>query len=90
MIEIEKGFFIKKSKMKNKKYDIYVKVDNIYKKLLSFGQLPYEHFKDSTPLKLYTHLNHNDENRRRLYYLRHPRTTDKTSARYWSNRYLWG
>lgn len=90
MIEIEKGFYIQKSNRKNKKYDIYKKLpDGTYKYFLSFGQLPYEHFADVTPLKLYTKLNHNDEKRRQLYYNRHGLTKSKSSAKYWSNKYLW-
>lgn len=90
MKQIEKGFYIQKSTRKNKKYDIYTK-DALgkYKYLLSFGDKRYEHFKDSTPLKIYSHLNHLDQNRRRLYYSRHKETKDKLSAKYWANNYLW-
>ena len=89
MIEIEKGFFIKKSSRKHKKYDIYVKDENKYKYLLSFGDSRYEQYKDSTPLKEYKNKNHSDEKRRANYYKRHGFTVDKTSAKYFSNKYLW-
>ena len=81
----DKQFFIKKSTRKNKKYDIY-KNDKF---LLSFGDKRYEQFKDSTPLKEYSKQDHNDEKRRRLYFLRHGKTSDKKTAKYWSNKYLW-
>ncbi|RTL06731.1 hypothetical protein EKK58_04310 [Candidatus Dependentiae bacterium] len=77
---------------KNKKYSVLVWDKNKHKYVyhLSFGDIRYEHYKDKTPLNLYSHLNHLDKNRRRrLYYLRHKPTNDKNSARYWSNKYLW-
>jgi len=89
MIEIEKGYYIQKSTRKNKKYDIYIKHNDKYKYVVSFGDSRYSQFFDSTPLKLYSKLNHNDKERRRLYYLRHGLENNKLSARYWSNKYLW-
>ena len=89
MIEIQKGFFIKKSSRKGKKYDIYVKRDGKYTYQLSFGSGAHRHYKDKTPLQAYKHLDHVDEDRRRRYYLRHGRTNDKHSAKYWANKYLW-
>jgi len=76
---------IKVSSRKNKKYDVYKK--GFY--LLSFGDSRYQQYKDKTPLKHYSHLDHKDKERKRLYYARHGRTTDKNSAKYWSNKYLW-
>ena len=89
MIQIEPGYYIMKAKTKGKKYSIFTKENGKYKYLLSFGALGYEQFKDSTPERLYKHLDHNDNNRRRLYYLRHGRTNNKLSAKYWANKYLW-
>ena len=80
---------------KNKKYSVIVYKYGRWHYLLSFGQLRnangdyYEHYKDVTPLQLYSDLNHNDKNRRRLYYARHGKTNNKNSATYWSNKYLW-
>lgn len=54
---------IKKSTRKDKKY---MTNDKIH-----FGQSSYNHFKDQTPLKLYSHKNHNDINRLINYYKRH-------------------
>ena len=83
MKELYKPFI---SKSKNKKYSVYV-VKNGKTKLINFGQLPYQHYKDK--LKKYSHLNHNDKNRLKRYYQRFKKTKDKNSALYWSNKILW-
>lgn len=75
---------LKKSTRVHKKYMV------LYKgKWIHFGDNRYEQYEDSTPLKLYADMNHFDERRRELYYMRHGKTTDKSSAKYWSNKYLW-
>jgi hypothetical protein len=89
MIEIEKGFYIKKSNRIHKKYDIYIKDDNKLKYLLSFGDNRYQQYMDNTGLNIYTKLNHLDKERRNKYYQRHGLTKNKKSAKYWSNKYLW-
>lgn len=85
------NYIIVKPLRKNKKYSVlkYDKDENKYKYHLSFGQLGYEHYKDSTPLKLWSNLDHNDKDRRELYYKRHKKTNNKNLARYWSNNFLW-
>lgn len=81
---------IKVSSRKNKKYDVYKNG----KYLLSFGSLKnekgeyYQHYKDTTPLKHYSHLDHGDKTRLNNFWKRHKKTNDKTSARYWL-RFLW-
>ena len=77
---------LQKSTIKNKKYMIHV--NNVW---IHFGDTRYQHYKDSTPLKLYSHLDHLDKNRirRKRYYNRHGRTNNKSSAKYWSNLLLW-
>lgn len=89
MIEQEKGYFIQVSTRKNKKYDIYTKQNDKYKYLLSFGDKRYQQWKDTTKLKHYSNLNHNDNIRKNRYFSRHGLTNDKNSAKYWSNNYLW-
>ena len=78
---------------KNKKYSaVLLDTVNGKKKYVSFGsRIPlYQHYKDSTPLKLYSHLDHNDKNRRRLYRLRHQKTATKIfSPSYFSYHFLW-
>ena len=67
-------------------------------KTIHFGSLSNEHYKDTTGLGLYTHLNHNDETRRKSYLARAKGIKnkkgeltwkDKNSANYFSIRYLW-
>lgn len=66
--------------------------------VLDFGQLGYEHFKDKTPLKLYSNLDHMDRTRRKSYLSRSRgirngsgklTKDDPRSSNYWSIRYLW-
>jgi hypothetical protein len=85
MTPIPKGYEIRKSTRKLKKYDLYK--DGKY--FLSFGSSAHEQFRDTTPLRAYKHLDHGDEDRRRRYMARHGTTTDKSSAKYWANKFLW-
>jgi hypothetical protein len=79
-----------KSLTKNKKYDAILKNKKTGQiKIVPFGQLPYEHYKDTTGLNLYSHLNHLDEKRKKNYYSRHGKQADKYSAKWFSHRYLW-
>ena len=75
-----------KSKAKNKKYSVYV-MKNGKKRLIHFGDKRYQHFKDK--LGKYSSLNHGDKERRKRYYARHCKTTDKNTAKYWANKILW-
>jgi hypothetical protein len=88
------GLDFKKSTRKDKKYMVRTPKG----KLIHFGQIGFEQFKDSTGLGLYSHLDHGDKNRRRLYRLRHraiktkdgkPAYKDKESSSYYSWNYLW-
>lgn len=80
-----------KSTNPKKKYDawlIHVHTGKIKK--ISFGDSSYEHFQDSTPLKLYSHLDHNDPIRRKAYYSRHGKSDPKYwSAKKLSHAFLW-
>jgi hypothetical protein len=80
-------FVFDKSTRKNKKYMVYVrKLD----KYVHFGNPSYEQYKDRTPLKFYSHLDHLDPERRRLFKLRFEKTRHvKWSPSYFSDRYLW-
>jgi hypothetical protein len=84
---------IKKSTRKNKKY--MVRYNN---KWIHFGDTRYQHFKDTTPLKLYSNSDHNDNERRQRYLKRAKGIKNKqgnltwnnpNSANYYSIRYLW-
>ena len=74
------------SKAKHKKYSVYVMRDG-KRKLIHFGDSRYQHFRDT--LGHYSDLDHNDQRRRELWYARHGRTSDRSSARYWAARVLW-
>ena len=77
-----------KSKAKNKKHSVYVMKDG-KKRIIHFGYKRYQHFKDR--IGLYKNLDHNDKNRRRLYYIRHKEKNikDKSRPKYWSHKILW-
>ena len=76
------------SKVKHKKYSVYVKSDNKSGiKLISFGDKRYEQFKDK--LGFYSHLDHNDLKRKDNYYSRHGKAKSKDTAKYWSHKILW-
>lgn len=64
-----------KSPLKNKKYRAIIGDNKI-----DFGDNRFQHYKDSTPLKLWTHLDHNNKERRRKYFLRHSGVDDKKNA----------
>ena len=83
----------KKSTRKDKKY--MVKVGN---KWVHFGNKNYQQYFDKVPLKLYSHLDHKDPERRANYRSRHKAIKlkdgtlaykNKNSASYWSWLYLW-
>lgn len=86
------GFKI--STNKSKKYDAFIKNKHsgeIVK--IPFGsRIPQmQHYKDSTPLKHYSYLNHNDEKRRTLYQQRfkHLYDPNEYSSTFFSYNYLW-
>lgn len=78
------GFTYKPSTRKNKKYDVF-KADTY---ITSFGHSNYDQYFDL--VGKYATNNHLDPVRRRLYYRRHGKTTDKLSPKYHSNKILWG
>jgi uncharacterized radical SAM superfamily Fe-S cluster-containing enzyme len=56
---------------------------------VSFGAVGYQQYRDTTPLKLYSALDHNDEARRARYYMRHPKNYPYPSPDWFSKHYLW-
>lgn len=82
------GFEI--SQTTGKKYDGMIKNKKTGKvKRVPFGDLRYEHFKDRA-LGLFSHLDHNDPERRRLYKKRHAGENEKKySSGYFAWKYLW-
>ena len=79
--------FVAPSNREHSKYDVYdVKTD---KKIASFGDRRYEHYKDK--IGYYSHLDHNDVVRRKLYRIRHAKDlNNRDGAGYFSGKYLWG
>ena len=63
-------------------------LNQIIKKVIKKDVI-YQQFRDSTKLKLYKKLDHNDPKRKKNYFQRHGRTTDKNTALYWANKTLW-
>jgi hypothetical protein len=88
-MEIKKdGYVFKKSINKTKKYDVF----KDGKKIVSFGGVkkdgtPYEQYNDK--IGLYKKYNHGDKDRKDKYFKRHGDVTSKTSAKYFSHKYLW-
>ncbi len=77
----EKIVKFEKSKRKGKKYMVIVKNKETGKeRTLHFGATEYEQFKDSTPLGLYSKVNHGDSKRRKNYFNRHSGTPYKNKA----------
>ena len=83
----------KRSKDKDKKYDAILKNNKTgKKKVIPFGAKGYAQYKDSTGLKLYSKLDHLDEERKKRYQQRHKDeglNTRKYSAGWFSWNYLW-
>jgi hypothetical protein len=80
-----------RSRTKNKKYDGIIE-DRKTKRTqrVPFGQIGYAQYKDITGLKLYSRLDHGDEERRKNYKARHEKTRHKKWSPSWfSDRFLW-
>lgn len=78
-------FTFKRSTRKHKKYMAVFESG----KTVHFGDKRYQQFKDSTGLRLYSHLNHGDLRRRKLYYMRHGKKATMYSAKWFAHKYLW-
>lgn len=73
-----------------KKYNAVLKhKENGRMKRVPFGDARFAQYKDTTGLNVYSHLNHEDKARRRLYYDRHGMTAPLYSSKWFSNRFLW-
>ena len=84
-----------KSPIKTKKYTIIIMdknkkrkvMDKGKRKVIHFGARGMSQFKDK--IGLYSSLDSLDESRRKAFYDRFGKTNDKTSALYYSAKYLW-
>jgi hypothetical protein len=79
------SYTIKKSTRIHKKY---MAIFSDGRPSVHFGDNRYKQFRDTTPLKLYSRLNHNDEKRKKAYYDRHGKAI-MYSAKWFSHKYLW-
>ena len=66
---------LRKSTRRNKKYMCDVVHNNKFHKNIHFGDIRYGQYRDSTEIRLYSHLDNNDPKRKRLYYIRHKNNT---------------
>jgi hypothetical protein len=78
-------YVIKRSTRKDKKY---MAVFSDGRPTVHFGDNRYEQYRDSTPLKIYSYLDHNDEKRRTAYFSRHGKA-ERYSAKWFSHKFLW-
>ena len=79
------SYTIKKSTQIHKKY---MAVFGDGRPSVHFGDNRYQQYQDKTTLKLYKHLDHKDEKRKKAYYDRHGKATIY-SAKWFSHKYLW-
>ena len=77
------GFLFKKSKRKNKKYDVFK--NNRY--VVSFGDNRYQQFKEK--IGIYKALDHGDKKIRDNYYAMHGKESRLGIAKFFSHKYLW-
>ena len=73
------------SPLKNKKYRVILSND----KHVDFGSKMYQQYRDSSPLRLYSSMDHRDKTRRAHYYSRHNIDYPEFSADWLSKRFLW-
>lgn len=73
------------SPLKHKKYRVILN-DETHR---DFGDKRHFQYRDRTPLKAYSHLDHNDKKRRELYYKRHNKDGPPYSPDWLSKKYLW-
>ena len=91
----DKYTFVKfeRSHMPDKKYNVVLRNKSTGRtKKISFGAKGYAQYKDSTGLKLYSSLDHLDEERRKRYLKRHEgegNASRKYSAGWFATNYLW-
>lgn len=78
---------LRKSTWRNKKYMVDVTYNNIFYKNQHFGDIRYGQYRDSTGIKLYSHLDNNDPERKRFYHARHKNNTGISAML--SKEFLW-
>lgn len=76
-----------KSPRQGKKYRADVIINGKLYKNIDFGSTDYQQYRDSTPLKLYSHLDHNDWDRKVRFYQRHQKNNGPAAML--SKEFLW-
>jgi hypothetical protein len=76
----EKVIGFEPGKGKKKYIATVYNIDTKKTRRISFGHREYQQWRDSTPLGLYSTLNHGDRRRRRAYFTRHSGVPGKTTA----------
>ena len=90
--ELYKFIRFQKSRAKNKKYAAILQHKSTGRNVIvNFGDTRYQQYKDTTGLRLYTNLDHNDKKRRSSYRSRHKIHVNVGyySPAYFSYNYLW-
>ena len=84
---------IKKARPNVKDSTIKMYESNLKKLKKMFDSDNYDFLKDVDKVKdklgHYKSLDHNDPQRKKNYYSRHGKATDKNTAKYWSHKILW-
>lgn len=80
-------FNLRQSNRKHKKYaaDVFLR-GRLYRNV-HFGDTRYQHYHDMTPLKLYSHLDHNDWDRKERFQARHQHNSGPAAML--SKEFLW-
>jgi hypothetical protein len=78
---------IKKSPRALKKYRADIVLNGKLYRNVDFGDVRYEQYRDSTPLGLYSHLDHHDLKRKQNYLARHRK--DSGPAGRLAREFLW-
>ena len=73
----------------DKKYRVHIRLDDGKIRKVDFGARGYAQYRDSTPLKAYSHLDHLDKMRRDRYFKRHKIDYPMGSADSLSKQFLW-
>ena len=92
-IEADRFRFIKfqKAKDPSKKYEAIIEdVKTRRRQRVPFGSSSFQQYRDSTGMRIYSRLDHNDEKRRQNYLARHEKTRHKKWSPSWfSSVFLW-
>lgn len=75
------------SNRKDKKYVADVIIDDKLYQNVHFGSKAHQHYRDMTPIKAYSHLDHRDLSRKEKFHTRHKKNTG--AAARLAKEFLW-